>query len=63
MFWFSDNAAPSKFLPMGRFGRFFSLSPPVSSTNKADRHNIAEIVLKVAFNTINQPNHPKWILL
>jgi hypothetical protein len=26
---------------------------PVSSTNKTDRHDIAEIVLKVAFNTIN----------
>jgi hypothetical protein len=25
---------------------------PVSSTNKTDRHDIAEIVLKVALNTI-----------
>jgi hypothetical protein len=34
-----------------------SLSPgtPVSSTNKTDRHNTAEILLKVALNTIN-PN-------
>jgi len=31
------------------------LRPPVSSTNKADRHDITEILLKVAFNTINQP--------
>jgi hypothetical protein len=30
----------------------------VSFTNKSDRHNIAEIMLKVALNTINQPtNH------
>jgi hypothetical protein len=31
-------------------GRWFS---PVSSTNKTDCHNITEIVLKVALNTIN----------
>jgi hypothetical protein len=28
---------------------------PVSPTNKTDRHDITEIVLKVALNTINQP--------
>jgi hypothetical protein len=28
---------------------------PVSSTNKADRHDIAELLLKVALNTINIP--------
>jgi hypothetical protein len=27
---------------------------PVSSTNNTDRHDIAEILLKVALNTINQ---------
>jgi hypothetical protein len=32
-------------------GRWFSL---VSSTNKTDRHDITEILLKVALNTINQ---------
>ena len=31
----------------------FSPSPPVSSTNKADRHDVTEILLKVALNTIN----------
>jgi hypothetical protein len=30
------------------------LGTPVSSTNKTDRHDIAEILLKVALNTINQ---------
>jgi hypothetical protein len=30
-------------------GRWFS---PVSSTNKTDRHDITEILLKVALNTI-----------
>jgi hypothetical protein len=33
-------------------GQWFS---PVSSTNKTDRHNIAEILMKVALNTI-KPN-------
>jgi hypothetical protein len=28
----------------------------VSSTNKTDRHDIAEIVLKVSLNAPNQPN-------
>ena len=28
---------------------------PVSSTNKTDRHDITEILLKVALNIINQP--------
>ena len=30
----------------------FSLDPPASSTNKTDRQDIAEILLKVALNTI-----------
>jgi len=40
-------------------GRWFSPGTPVSSANKADRHDITEILLKVAWNTINQtkPNH------
>jgi protein-S-isoprenylcysteine O-methyltransferase Ste14 len=33
-------------------GQWFSLGPPVSSTNKTDHHNITEILLKVALNTI-----------
>jgi len=36
-------------------GQLFSPGTPVSSTNKTDRHDIAEIRLKVALNTINQP--------
>ena len=35
-------------------GRWFSLGIPVSSTKKADRHDITEILLKVALNTIYQ---------
>ena len=37
-------------------GRRFSSDNPISSTNKTDRHNITEILLKVAFNIIN-PNY------
>ena len=29
---------------------------PISSTNKTDRHELAEILLKVALNTINRTN-------
>jgi hypothetical protein len=35
-------------------GQWFSLGTPVSSTNKTDRHDIIEILLKVALNTIKQ---------
>ena len=33
-------------------GRWFSPGTPVSSTNKTDHHDITEILLKVALNTI-----------
>jgi hypothetical protein len=35
-------------------GRWFSPGTLVSPTNKTRRHNITEILLKVALNTINQ---------
>ena len=37
-------------------GRWFPPGPLVSSTNKTDHHNITEILLKVALNTIHQSN-------
>jgi hypothetical protein len=37
-------------------GRWFSPGTPVSSTNKTDCHDIAEILLKVALITINLTN-------
>jgi hypothetical protein len=40
----SDLQQVSGFLPL----------TPVVSTNKTDRHDITEILLKVALNTINQ---------
>ena len=35
-------------------GRWFSPGTPASSTTKTSRHDIGEILLKVALNTINQ---------
>jgi len=35
-------------------GQWFSPGTLVSSTNKTDRHDIAEILLKVMLNTIKQ---------
>ena len=38
--------------------RWFSLGPLVSSINETDRHDISEILLKVALNSIKQTNKP-----
>jgi hypothetical protein len=35
-------------------GRWFSLGIPASSTTKTGRHDMTEILLKVALNTKNQ---------
>ena len=35
-------------------GKWFSPGTPVSSTNKTDHHNIAEIWLKVVLSTMQQ---------
>jgi hypothetical protein len=35
-------------------GRWFSPGTPASSATKTDRHDLAEILLKVALNTKNQ---------
>jgi hypothetical protein len=37
-------------------GRWFSPGTPASSTTKTGRHDIAEILLKMALNTMNQIN-------
>ena len=44
-------------------GRWFSLGPPVSSTNKTDHHDITEILLKVALNTIKQTKNKNIIII
>ena len=41
-----------KYIVWHAAGRWFSLGIPVSSTNITDHHNITEILLKVALNTI-----------
>jgi hypothetical protein len=47
--------------------RWFSPGPPVSSTNKTNRHDIVQILLKVALSTIKPTNqkksHPFLLLL
>ena len=45
-----------KVYPWLATGRWFYPGPPVSSNNKTDRHDIAEILLKMALNTIKQVN-------
>ena len=48
------TAASDKVYQLPAHGRWFSPGTPTSSTNKTDRHDIAEILLKVALNTKNQ---------
>jgi hypothetical protein len=38
-------------------GRWFSSGTPVSSTNKTDRYDLNEILLKVTLNLINKPTN------
>jgi hypothetical protein len=40
-------------------GRWFSPGTPASCTTKTGRHDLAEILLKVVLNTINQINQIK----
>jgi hypothetical protein len=42
--------------------QWFYTGPPVSSYNKTDRHDITEILLKVASNTIKQTNGIPYFL-
>jgi hypothetical protein len=54
----ANNFAPLVlwfWIPLG--GRWFSLRTLVSSTNKTDRQDIAEMLLKVALNTITVPQN------
>ena len=41
----------------------FPPGTPVSSTNKTDRHNITEILLKVVLNTISQTNQSIFVFI
>jgi hypothetical protein len=48
------RAASNKVYQLLAHGQWFSPGTPASSTTKTGRHDIAEILLKVALNTINQ---------
>jgi hypothetical protein len=48
------TAASDKAYQLLAHGRWFNLGTPASSTTKTGRHDIAEILLKGALNTINQ---------
>jgi hypothetical protein len=37
-------------------GQWFSPGPPASSTNKSDRHDVTELLLKVTLSTIKPTN-------
>ena len=50
-------AASDKVYQFPAHGRRFSPGTTTSSTTKTGRNDIAEILLKVALNTINQSNH------
>jgi len=50
------TAASDKVYQLLAHGRWFSPGAPASSTTKTVRHDIAEILLKVALNTKNQIN-------
>ena len=56
-------AASYKVYQMLTHGRWFSSGTPASSTTKTGRHDIAEILLKVALSTINQINQCNSISL
>jgi hypothetical protein len=51
-------AASDKVYQLFAHGRWFSPGTPASSTNKTGRHDIAEILLKVALNTKYQSINP-----
>ena len=50
--FFSDTTLYDKVYQWLAAGRWFLTGTPVYSTNKTDCHDIAEILLKVALNTI-----------
>ncbi len=54
-------AASDKVYQLLAHGRWFSPGTPASSTTKTGRHEIAEILLKVALNTKNQNQSIKSI--
>ena len=57
-------AASDKVYQLLAHGRWFSPGTPASSTTNTSRHDIAEILLKVALNTKNQSiKSGRWLIL
>jgi hypothetical protein len=56
-------AASDKVYQLLAHGRWFSPSTPASSITKTGRHDIAEILLKVALNIKNQISHILYQLI
>jgi hypothetical protein len=55
-------AASDKVCQLLAHGRWFSPGISASSTTKTGRHDIAEILLKVALNTKNQSNQTNSVI-
>jgi hypothetical protein len=56
-------AASDKVYQLLAHGRWFSPGTPASYPTKIGRHDIVEILLKVALNTINQINRSNPVIL
>jgi hypothetical protein len=56
-----STTASDKVYQLLAHGQWFSPGTPASSTTKSGRHDIAEILLKVALNTINQIKSNQYI--
>jgi hypothetical protein len=56
------SAASDKVYQLLAHGRWFSPGTLASSTTKTDRHDIAEILLKVALNTMKQTNKANYFV-
>jgi hypothetical protein len=56
-------AASYKVYRLLAHGRWFSPGTPASSTTKTGRHDIAEILLKVALSTINKYNQTDFVFV
>jgi len=59
----STQTTSNKVYQLLAHGRWFSPGTPAYSTTKTGRHEIAEILLKVALNTKNQSSQIKTQLL
>jgi hypothetical protein len=58
-----QNGCCDKICQLLAAGQWFSPDTPVSSTNKTECHDIAEIFLKMVLNIIKptKKKHPFWI--